>query len=161
MTHPMHPTSRTTRRDVLRGTVAAATLGATTAAPAGEAQAAPAGAAPADAKGRSGLSIGILLFNGYGILDPTGPVRTDTGDVALVAERFLAVAGRLDVLRVSGGGNRGMAVSSRSGTYAPAARAIQPALEYDPQPPFDSGNAAEANDELKRRTLELLSASEV
>ncbi|WP_327748167.1 DJ-1/PfpI family protein [Streptomyces europaeiscabiei] len=257
MTHPTHPT---TRRSVLRGTVAAAALAATAAAPAGAAQAAP--SAPADAKGRSGPSIGILLFNGYSMLDPTGPaevlsrmpdatvtmiaerrgpVRTDTGDVALVAERSLAEVGRLDVLLVSGGGNRGMAealenqalldfireahqhtvwttsvcsgglllaaagllkgrkaavhwaaaeqLEKRFGvTYVPkryvrsgkiitsggvsagidmslylasliagedTARAIQLALEYDPQPPFDSGNAAEASDELKRRALEL------
>lgn len=268
MTHPTHPTSPTTRRNVLRGTVAAAALAATAAAPTGAAQAAPAGTAPAGAKGRSGPSVGILLFNGYSMLDPTGPaevlsrmpdatvtmiaeqrgpVRTDTGDVALVAERSLAEVGRLDVLLVSGGGNRGMAealenqtlldfireahrhtvwttsvcsgglllaaagllkgrkaavhwaaaeqLEKRFGvTYVPqryvrsgkiitsggvsagvdmslylasliagedTARAIQLALEYDPQPPFASGNAAEASDELKRRALELLAASEV
>ncbi|MFI1209764.1 DJ-1/PfpI family protein [Streptomyces sp. NPDC020802] len=269
MTHPMHPTSPTTRRSVLRGTVAAAALAGTAAVPAGAAQAAPARTAePADAKGRSGPAIGILLFNGYSMLDPTGPaeilsrmpdatvtmiaeqrgpVRTDTGDVALVAERSLAEVGRLDVLLVSGGGNRGMAEALENQTlldfireahrhtvwttsvcsgglllaaagllkgrkaavhWAAAeqlekrfgvtyvsqryvrsgkiitsagvsagmdmslylasliagedtARAIQLAVEYDPQPPFDSGNAAEASDELKRRALELLSASEV
>ncbi|WP_086798955.1 DJ-1/PfpI family protein [Streptomyces caniscabiei] len=262
MTHP------TTRRNVLRGTVAAAALAATAAGPTGVAQAAPDGTTLADAKGRSGPTIGILIFDGYSMLDPTGPaevlsripdatvmmiaeqrgpVRTDTGDVALIAERSLAEVGHLDVLLVSGGGYRGMdaalenqsilnlireshrhtrwttsvcsgglllaaagllkgrkaavhwlaaeQLQKRFGvTYSPqryvhsgkiitsagvsagvdmslylasliagedTARAIQLAIEYDPQPPFDSGNAAEASEELKRRAAELLSASEV
>ena len=36
--------------------------------------------------------------------------------------------------------------------------AIQLAVEYDPQPPFDSGNAVEASPELKERALQLLAA---
>ena len=38
------------------------------------------------------------------------------------------------------------------------AKAIQLAVEYDPQPPFDSGNAVEASPELKERALQLLAA---
>ncbi len=41
------------------------------------------------------------------------------------------------------------------------AKAIQLAVEYDPQPPFDAGNAAVASPQLKERALELLAASQV
>jgi hypothetical protein len=41
------------------------------------------------------------------------------------------------------------------------AKAIQLAVEYDPQPPFNSGNAAEADAQLKERALQLLAASQV
>jgi hypothetical protein len=72
--------------------------------PTAEAYAAP----PGDG---TGPNIGILLYDGYSLLDPTGPaevlsrlpdatvtmiaekrgaVRTDTGDVAVVAERSIA-----------------------------------------------------------------------
>ncbi|GHE93562.1 hypothetical protein GCM10018785_69250 [Streptomyces longispororuber] len=116
-------TPPTARRTLLRGTAATAAL-----ATAGlTAQAPTAHAAPGRPTGR-GPRIGILLYDGYSLLDPTGPaeilarvpgasvtmvaerrgpVRTDTGDVAVVAERSLAEAGRLDVLLVPGAGNRG------------------------------------------------------
>jgi transcriptional regulator GlxA family with amidase domain len=85
------------------------------------------GAASAHAAGR-GPRIGILLYDGFSLLDPTGPaevlsrlpgatvamlaeargpVRTDTGDVAVVADHSLAEAGQLDVILVPGAGNRG------------------------------------------------------
>ncbi|MFB6849808.1 DJ-1/PfpI family protein [Streptomyces sp. NPDC056373] len=251
----------TTRRNVLRGAVATAALATTTAAPTEEAYAAAPG-------GSAGPSIGILLYDGYSLLDPTGPaeilsrlpdatvtmiaekrgpVRTDTGDVAVVAERSIADVDRLDVLLVPGAGNRGTIeamnnqtllrwirrihrrtqwttsvctgsiVLAAAGlldgrqattywasaeylqstfdvTYLPqryvrsgniitaagvsagldmalylasliageqTAKAIQLAVEYDPQPPFDSGNAAEASPELKERALKLLAASQV
>ncbi|MDQ1014849.1 hypothetical protein [Streptomyces afghaniensis] len=41
------------------------------------------------------------------------------------------------------------------------AKAIQLAVEYDPQPPFDSGNASDASPQLKQRALQLLAASQV
>jgi transcriptional regulator GlxA family with amidase domain len=249
----------TTRRTVLRGTLATAALAA--ASPAGTAHAAGHG-------GGTGPSIGILLYDGYSLLDPTGPaevlsrlpgatvtmiaerrgpVRTDTGDVAVVAERALAEVDRLDILLVPGAGNRGTvaamnnpvllrwiramhrhtrwttSVCTGSIVLAAAglldgrtattywasvdylesaydvtclprryvhdgkiitaagvsagldmalylaslvagedtARAIQLAVEYDPQPPFDSGDARDADPELKERALRLLAASQV
>ncbi|MBV9832795.1 MAG: DJ-1/PfpI family protein, partial [Alphaproteobacteria bacterium] len=36
------------------------------------------------------------------------------------------------------------------------ARALQLGIEYDPQPPFDSGNAANADDALKAKALAVL-----
>jgi transcriptional regulator GlxA family with amidase domain len=251
----------TTRRNVLRGAVATAALATMAAAPTGEAYAAAPG-------GSAGPSVGILLYDGYSLLDPTGPaeilsrlpdatvtmiaekrgpVRTDTADVAVLAERSIADVDRLDVLLVPGAGNRGTIgamnnqtllrwirrihqhtqwttsvctgsiVLAAAGlldgqqattywasaeylqstfdvTYQPqryvrsgkiitaagvsagldmalylssliagdqTAQAIQLAVEYDPQPPFDSGNAAEASPELKERALQLLAASQV
>lgn len=252
----------TTRRNVLRGTVATAALAATAAAARTEAAyAAPHG-------GGTGPNIGILLYDGYSLLDPTGPaevlsrlpdatvtmiaekrgaVRTDTADVAVVAERSIAEVDRLDVLLVPGAGNRGTIgamnnqallrwirrmhrhtqwttsvctgsiVLAAAGlldgreattywasadylqstfdvTYLPqryvrsgkiitaagvsagvdmalylasliadddTAKAIQLAVEYDPQPPFDSGNASDASAQLKQRALQLLAASQV
>ncbi|GAB1325708.1 DJ-1/PfpI family protein [Streptomyces sennicomposti] len=250
----------TTRRNVLRGTVATAALAATAAAPTGAAHAVP--------RGGAGPSIGILLYDGYSLLDPTGPaevlsrlpdatvtmiaerrgaVRTDTGDVAVLAERSIVEVDQLDVLLVPGAGNRGTVAamtnevllrwirqihrhtqwttsvctgsivlaaaglldgrrvttywasaeylqSTFDVTYLPqryvrsgkiitaagvsagvdmalylasliadddTAKAIQLAVEYDPQPPFDSGHASDASPQLKRRALELLAASQV
>ncbi|WP_055715584.1 DJ-1/PfpI family protein [Streptomyces torulosus] len=252
----------TTRRNVLRGAVATAALAATaTAAQTEAAYAAPHG-------GGAGPNIGILLYDGYSLLDPTGPaevlcrlpdatvtmiaekrgaVRTDTGDVAVVAERSIAEVDRLDVLLVPGAGNRGLLgamnneallrwiremhrhtqwttsvctgsiVLAAAGlldgreattywasaaylqstfdvTYLPqryvrsgkiitaagvsagvdmalhlasliadddTAKAIQLALEYDPQPPFASGNASGASEQLKQHALQLLAESQI
>ncbi|MFI6730828.1 DJ-1/PfpI family protein [Streptomyces atratus] len=214
------------------------------------------------------MDVGILLYDGYSLLDPTGPaevlsrlpganvtviaerrgpVRTDTGDVAVVAERSIAEVDRLDVLLVPGGGNRGTIgamenqallswirridrhsrwttsvctgtlVLAAAGllngrqattywasadylqsefdvTYLPqryvhsgkivtaagvsagldmalylasliagdtTAKAIQLAIEYDPRPPFNSGNAADADPQLKELALRLLAESQV
>ncbi|GGW66129.1 DJ-1/PfpI family protein [Streptomyces caelestis] len=240
--------------------MATAALAATAAAETGAAHAVP--------RGGAGPDIGILLYDGYSLLDPTGPaevlsrlpdatvtmiaekrgaVRTDTGDVAVVAQRSIAEVDRLDVLLVPGAGNRGTVgamnneallrwirkihrhtewttsvctgsiVLAAAGlldgrqattywasaeylqstfdvTYLPqryvrsgkiitaagvsagvdmalylasliadddTAKAIQLAVEYDPQPPFDSGNAADADPQLKERALQLLAASQV
>ncbi|CAL9377776.1 DJ-1/PfpI family protein [Streptomyces sp. enrichment culture] len=249
----------TTRRNVLRGTVATAALAATTTAPAGPAHAAP----PAG----GGPEIGILLYDGFSLLDPTGPaevlsrlpgatvtmiaerrgaVRTDTGDVAVVAERSLDEVDRLDVLLVPGAGNRGTVAAMNNRTLldwirrihrhtrwttsvctgsivlaaaglldgrqattywaaaeyleatfdvtclprryvrsgkiitaagvsagidmalylasllagADTAKAVQLAIEYDPQPPFDAGDASRADARLKERALRLLEESQ-
>ncbi|MBT2507745.1 DJ-1/PfpI family protein [Streptomyces sp. ISL-98] len=253
-------TNSTTRRALLRGTVATAAL-----ATAGVSQA---GVAHAERPGGAGLDIGILLYDGYSLLDPTGPaevlsrlpganvtmiaerrgpVRTDTGDVAVMAERSIAEVNRLDVLLVPGAGNRGTVgamenqallswirridrhsrwttsvctgtlVLAAAGllkgrqattywasadylrsefdvTYLPqryvrsgkiitaagvsagldmalylasliagdtTAKAIQLAIEYDPHPPFNSGNAADAAPQLKELAQRLLAESQV
>ncbi|CAM5661228.1 MULTISPECIES: DJ-1/PfpI family protein [Streptomyces] len=112
----------TTRRNVLRGTVATAALAATVATAHTKA------AYVAPRVDGTGPNIGSLLYDGYSLLDPTGPaevpsrlpdatvtmigekrgaVRTDTGDVAVMADRSLAEVTRLDVLLVPGAGNRG------------------------------------------------------
>ncbi|MBN6040497.1 DJ-1/PfpI family protein [Amycolatopsis sp. 195334CR] len=214
----------------------------------------------------SGPHIGILLYDGFSLLDPTGPaellsrvpgatvsmiaerrgpVRTDTGQAAVVADRSLAEVRRLDVLLVPGAGNRGTIAAmenpvlldwirrvDRTTTWTTAvctgtlvlgaagllrerattywasadyleqtfgveyvaeryvrvgkvitaagvsagidmalylaslltdentARAVQLAVEYAPDPPFDSGDAATATPELKKLALELLAKSQ-
>ncbi|CAM5661273.1 MULTISPECIES: hypothetical protein [Streptomyces] len=40
------------------------------------------------------------------------------------------------------------------------AKAIQLAIEYDPQPPFDAGNASAAGAQLKSQALKLLAAAQ-
>jgi transcriptional regulator GlxA family with amidase domain len=249
--------TQTTRRAVLTSVAAAAAWGLTT------------GTAEAQTAGRPsrGRQIGILLYDGFSLLDPTGPaellsrlpdttvtmiaerrgpVRTDTKDVALVADRSVAEVDRLDVLLVPGAGNRGTVgamqnpvlldwirridrhttwttsvctgalilgaaglLRERATTYWASAsylettfgvryvperyvrdgkiitaagvsagidlalylasllegdqiaRGIQLAVEYDPQPPFDSGDAATASPELKELALRLLAESQV
>ncbi|MGP3977426.1 DJ-1/PfpI family protein [Streptomyces sp. 8N114] len=257
-----------TRRSVLHGTVAVTALAAVGAAQASTAHASTAHASTAHAAQprRRELHIGILLYDGYSLLDPTGPaevlsrlpgaavtmvaerrgpVRTDTGDVAVMADRSLDEVDRLDVLLVPGGGNRGTIAAMKNPrilewvrrihrhtrwttsvctgalilasaglldgrrattywasadylestfdvTYVPeryvrsgkivtaagvsagvdmalhlasliagerTAKAVQLAVEYDPRPPFDAGNAAEASPELKELALRLLEES--
>jgi transcriptional regulator GlxA family with amidase domain len=264
---PAHPT-HSTRRTLLAATAtlaAAATGTATTT----TATASPrADQPPPPAPRRGGPSIGILLYDGYSLLDPTGPaevlsrlpganvtmiaerrgpVRTDTGDVAVMAEHSLAEVDALDVLLVPGAGNRGTLAAMRNQTilnwirrihrhtrwttsvctgslilaaaglldgrkattywasapylesefdvtYLPeryvrsgrlitsagvsagldmslhlatlltdatTAQAIQLAIEYDPRPPFDAGNAAKATPAQKELALRLLADSQV
>ncbi|MFK4069827.1 DJ-1/PfpI family protein [Streptomyces sp. NPDC029674] len=109
------------RRGVLRGAVSGAVgAGAVLAVgTSGSAQAAP-------AAGR--LSVAILLYDGFTALDAvgpyemlcrvpgvrvtmvgheTGPVRTDTGELSLVAERAMRDVRHADVLLIPGGGERG------------------------------------------------------
>jgi len=250
-------TTQTTRRTVLGGLAAAAlALPAAT----GTAAAAPV------LDGRPGPKIGILLYDGFSLLDPTGPaellsrlpgatvtmigqrrgpVRTDTGRTAVFADRAVSEVDRLDVLLVPGAGNRGTVAAmnnpvlldwirrvdrhtswttsvctgalilgaagllrERATTYwasAPyleatfgveyvperyvqvgkvitaagvsagidmalflagklageeVARAVQLAVEYDPRPPFDAGDAATASPQLKELALRLLAESQ-
>jgi transcriptional regulator GlxA family with amidase domain len=245
-------TNGTTRRTMLAGAVAGAALGAA--------------AGTAHAAEPAGPHIGILLYDRFSLLDPTGPaevlsrlpgatvtmigerrgpVRTDTGDVSVLADRAVDEVRRLDVLLVPGGSERGTVAAMENPvlldyirridrrtrwttsvctgslvlgaagllrdrattywasagylesafgvTYVPeryvvsgkvvtsagvsagidmalflaaelsdetTARGIQLAVEYDPQPPFDSGNAADATPELKALALRLLADSQ-
>src|ERR1043165_9977270 len=111
------------RRTVLRGAAAGA-VGVGIAA-----SATPAAAVQPVPSAQSGPRIGILLYDGFSLLDPTGPaeilsrlpgasvtmiaerrglVRTDTADVALLAERSIAEVRHLDVLLIPGGSSRGV-----------------------------------------------------
>ncbi|MFD5316900.1 DJ-1/PfpI family protein [Streptomyces sp. NPDC127098] len=252
-----------TRRTVLAGAAAAT---AAAAAPS-VAQATSRNATASPTAGR-GPRVGILLYDGYSLLDPTGPaeilsrlpgatvtmiaerrgpVRTDTGDVAVMADRSIAEVDRLDVLLVPGAGNRGtvgamenralldfirrvdrhtrfttsvctgalvlaaaglLTAGQRATTYWASAgylesefgvvyvperwvrsgklitaagvsagldmslylaaelagdtvaQGIQLAVEYDPRPPFDAGDASQASPELKALALRLLEESQ-
>ncbi|MEU7579745.1 DJ-1/PfpI family protein [Streptomyces sp. NPDC041068] len=80
------------------------------------------------ASGDERLQVAILLYDGFTALDAVGPyevlcrvpgvrvtmvareagpVRTDTGELSLVAERAMKDVHRADVLLIPGGGNRG------------------------------------------------------
>ncbi|MFE0426406.1 DJ-1/PfpI family protein [Streptomyces sp. NPDC058953] len=263
MTTTPTPRAAASRRALIRTTAAAGAALATGAA------AAPRASAAEHPRTRKapGPRVGVVLYDGYSLLDPTGPaevlsrlpgaevtmiaarrgpVRTDTGDVRVMAERALAEVDRLDVLVVPGAGNRGTVAAmndrellawirrihrtsrfttsvctgslvlaaaglldgreattywasapyleaSFDVTYRPeryvrsgriitaagvsagldmslylasliagdtTAEAIQLALDYDPRPPFDTGNAAEADDRLKALALRLLEESQ-
>jgi putative intracellular protease/amidase len=115
------------RRRLLRGAVAG-TLGAAGLAAASEGRA---HAADRHAPGQDDEGVrhvAVLLYDGFTALDAVGPyevlcrvpgvrvttvarkagqVRTDTGELALVAERAMSEVGSADVLLVPGGGNRG------------------------------------------------------
>lgn len=213
------------------------------------------------------VRVGILLYDDFSLLDPTGPaevlcrlpgatvtmiadergpVRTDTADVAVMADRAMHEFDSLDVLLVPGAGERGTTtamndraildwirsmhattkwttsvcsgslilgaaglldqvpattywasasyLSEFGSSYVPqryvthgriitgagvsagidmapelahllagskVARAAQLAIEYDPRPPFDSGNAAQAGPEMRELALQLLTDSQV
>lgn len=104
--------------------------------------------------GRSGAgpNVGILLYDGYSLLDPTGPaevlsrlpdatltmiaekrraVRADTADVAVVAERSIAEVDRLDVLLVPGAGNRGTVAATNNQALLPLDPPHPPAQSVD------------------------------
>ncbi|WP_326800087.1 DJ-1/PfpI family protein [Streptomyces sp. NBC_01808] len=253
---------KTTRRAALGGAMALAAAGLAAGLPAGTAHA----GTKVSTGGRSGPRIGVVLYDGFSLLDPTGPVevlsrlpgadvtmiaerrgpvRTDTGHTAVVADRSFAETGELDVVLVPGAGNRGTIAAMENPaildflrrahrrtrfttsvctgslvlgaagllgtrattywaskdyleatfgvTYVPeryvrdgkvitaagvsagidmsvhltalltdelTARAIQLAVEYDPQPPYDSGDAAEASPELREMALRLLAESQ-
>ncbi|GAA1510347.1 DJ-1/PfpI family protein [Streptomyces synnematoformans] len=265
MTHTDTDTDpTTTRRAGLGGAAAGADAALATGLPAA-AHAADTRRSEARRPGR-GPRIGVVLYDGFSLLDPTGPVevlsrlpgaeitmvaerrgpvRTDTGHTAVVADRSFAETGRLDVVLVPGAGNRGTVAAMENPailrflrrahrrtrfttsvctgslvlgaagllgtrattywaskdylqttfgvTYVPeryvhdgkvitaagvsagvdmslylaalltdelTARAVQLAVEYDPRPPYDSGNAAEADPELKELALRLLEKSQ-
>ncbi|WAL93326.1 DJ-1/PfpI family protein [Streptomyces sp. Je 1-369] len=114
---------RPSRRGVLKGAVSGA-VGA------GAAAAVGVSGGPARAASRGGrLEVAVLLYDGFTALDAVGPyevlcrvpgvrvtmvarevgpVRTDTGELSLVAERAMRDVHGADVLVVPGGGDRGV-----------------------------------------------------
>ncbi|MGK5732269.1 DJ-1/PfpI family protein [Streptomyces sp. URMC 124] len=247
------------RRGLL-GTAVAGAVGAGLATAGAATPAFAARAAGGDATGSGERTVALLLFEGFTALDAigpyevlcrlpgvrvvtvgahrAGPVRTDTGELSIVAERAMAEVTSADVLLVPGGvvdaaaadpavrswvrridrgttwtasvctgamilGAAGLLRGVRATTHWAArkvleeygavvteqrvvehgkvitgagvsagidmglrlasrlageevARAVQLGVEYDPQPPFDSGNAAEADERTKRLALKIL-----
>jgi putative intracellular protease/amidase len=98
------------------------------------------------------------------LADAPGPVRTDNGMLQVVAEAALDDAPAPDVLVVPGGISSDRyaddarhvewirrahetstwTTSVCTGAILLAAKAIQLLIEYDPQPPFDSGSLEKA-----------------
>ncbi|RMI31556.1 DJ-1/PfpI family protein [Streptomyces triticirhizae] len=81
-----------------------------------------------------------------------------TYGVAYVAERFVRSGKLLTSAGVSAGIDMALLLAAELAGEE-VARAAQLALEYDPAPPFDSGNAAEASQELRDLALRLLADS--
>ncbi|GGX91024.1 DJ-1/PfpI family protein [Streptomyces hiroshimensis] len=252
----------------MAGAVGAGLVAAGTAAPAFAREAGQPAAGGAPKPGER--TVALLLFDGFTALDAvgpyevlcrlpgvrvvtvgtrqSGPVRTDTGELSIVAERTMADVTSADVLLVPGGGMRGVGAAAADpavqnwirridrGTtwttsvctgalilgaagvlrgvratthWGPAARtalegygavvtqqrfvehgkiitgagvsagidmglhlasrlsgeevarAMQLGVEYDPAPPFDSGNAAKADERTKQLALKLLNDAAV
>lgn len=81
-------------------------------------------------------------------------------DVTYRAERYVRSGKIITAAGVSAGIDMALyLVSLMAGETT--ARAIQLAAEYDPRPPFDSGNAAHATPELRAMALRLLAESQV
>lgn len=114
------------RRGLLRGTAAGAAVAAVGAG--GSARAASGTGQDRAAAGSGKVRVAILLYDGFTALDAVGPyemlcrvpdtrvtmvareagpVRTDTGELSLVAERAMRDVHRAEVLLVPGGGQRG------------------------------------------------------
>ncbi len=120
---------RPSRRGVLKGAVSGAAV-AGAAGAVGAAAAVGVGVGPARAaSGKARLEATVLLYDGFTALDAVGPyevlcrvpglrvtmvareagpVRTDTGELSLVADRAMRDVHRADVLLVPGGGDRGV-----------------------------------------------------
>ncbi|MFJ2767045.1 DJ-1/PfpI family protein [Streptomyces sp. NPDC087300] len=116
------------RRGLLQGAAAGA-VGAGIVAAGGAAGTASAASGDGAAAGDRRVEVAILLYDGFTALDAVGPyevlcrvpdvrvtmvarergpVRTDTGELSLVAERTLRQTRRPDVLLIPGGGDRGV-----------------------------------------------------
>ena len=72
-----------------------------------------------------------------------------------VKERVVMRGKVVTAAGVSAGIDMGLTLAARI-AGEPAARAMQLAIEYDPQPPFDSGNAQTASPELIALVLQLM-----
>jgi transcriptional regulator GlxA family with amidase domain len=70
----------------------------------------------------------------------------------VVDERFVFDGRIVTAAGVSAGIDRALALTGRQ--FGPeAAKVVQLAIEYDPQPPFDSGSPHKAGDEITRKSL--------
>jgi transcriptional regulator GlxA family with amidase domain len=83
-----------------------------------------------------------------------------TFDVTYLPQRYVRSGNIITAAGVSAGVDMALYLASLI-AGDDTAKAIQLAVEYDPRPPFDSGNAAEASPELKERALQLLADSQV
>lgn len=82
----------------------------------------------------------------YGELEALGAVPTSTRVVELAQDRVITAAG------VSSGIDMALRLAELL-VDATAAKAMQLMIEYDPQPPFDHGHPAAADDELMARVI--------
>jgi putative intracellular protease/amidase len=89
-------------------------------------------------------------WGAYGDLERLGAIPTGTRVVEHIDERIITAAG------VSSGIDMALRLSELL-VDETAARAMQLMIEYDPQPPFDSGSVSKAGDEVMTRAIEYFS----
>jgi hypothetical protein len=113
------------------------------------------------------MNIAILLYEGLTALDAVGPYevlsrlprasvqfvakdvgpkQTDTQSLSLVAKFRLTDVPKPDILVIPGGTSGTNTAAKIAGQDI--AQAIQLAIEYDSQPPFDSGSLQRASDTI-------------
>ena len=100
--------------------------------------------------GAAGLLNGLSAtthWSAYDILEKTGATPTGTRVVEHLDERIITAAG------VSSGIDMALRLSELLVDDV-AAKAMQLMIEYDPQPPFDSGSVDKSNDEVMTRLIE-------
>jgi putative intracellular protease/amidase len=98
----------------------------------------------------AGLLEGVEAVTHWGAMDLLGklgaiPVR----ERVVMRGKIVTAAG------VSAGIDMGLALAAKI-AGEPFARALQLALEYDPQPPFDAGSPQKAGPELMKRVADLM-----
>ena len=81
-----------------------------------------------------------------------------TFDVRYVSERYVRAGKVVTSAGVSAGIDMALYLAGELAGET-LARAVQLAVEYDPRPPFDSGNPTTAPEDLKRLSLRLLNES--
>jgi transcriptional regulator GlxA family with amidase domain len=106
------------------------------------------------ALGAAGVLEGVAATSHWAAIDAlTQYGAVPTPDRVVFAGKIATAAG------VSAGIDLALALAARIADRA-TAEAIQLGIEYDPEPPFDSGDAQSASDETRQRALEALLASQ-
>ncbi len=110
---------------------------------------------------------GALALAGAGILNGVEAVTHWAAMDALaqlgakpVKERVVMRGRIVTAAGVSAGIDMALALAAKI-AGEPAARAMQLAIEYDPQPPFDSGNAQTASPELRALVVSMMTGASV
>jgi transcriptional regulator GlxA family with amidase domain len=79
--------------------------------------------------------------------------------VEVVAERIVWQGNHISAAGVSAGIDMALGLTERV-HGADLAKALQLAIEYDPQPPFDSGSLEKADAATKRRAIQVLTGGQ-
>jgi transcriptional regulator GlxA family with amidase domain len=106
------------------------------------------------ALGAAGILDGVPATSHWAAIDALSQYgAVPTPDRVVFAGKIVTGAG------VSAGIDLALALAARIADRD-TAEAIQLGIEYDPDPPFDSGDAQSASDEVRQRALEALLASQ-
>ena len=106
------------------------------------------------ALGAAGILEGVPATSHWAAIDALSQYgAVPTHDRVVFAGKIATAAG------VSAGIDRALALAARIADRA-TAEAIQLGIEYAPEPPFDSGDAQAASDEVRQRALEALLTSQ-